>query len=318
MSWKQDSTGKWTWTADGKGNPNKKGDNKTPSKDTFNVTLPTIGGGSSISSVDLAGATFDTTGLGLPASVTSTFANPSQVGGTDLYQALVKTATSHPEAWIPLKYALYQSYFYGTNTPTFTPGFSSQDKSAVTDFLTTLTINNTNTPKGVKPTPVITFLSQQQQLASLYGGAAAQTQVKQVSVPSTPDLVQIADNAFRAATGLPPTSKQAKEFARSYQQQVMASARASVAQPKITTPKIPQTPMGTTPVTPEENLAAVQGAMTKGSAAPKTILQQVTQPPDATVAAQEFARKQNPAAAGSMNIDNALNAMFTSLARNSQ
>jgi hypothetical protein len=77
----------------------------------------------------------------------------------------------------------------------------------------------------------------------------------------------------------------------------MASARASVAQPKITTPKIPQTPMGTTPITPEENLAAVQGAMAKGSAAPKTILQQVTQAPEATVAAQDFARKQNPAAA---------------------
>ena len=30
MSWTKDEKGKWNWTPDGKGNPNKAGDNVTP------------------------------------------------------------------------------------------------------------------------------------------------------------------------------------------------------------------------------------------------------------------------------------------------
>jgi hypothetical protein len=49
-----------------------------------------------------------------------------------------------------------------------------------------------------------------------------------------------------------------------------------------------------------------------------TVLQAVQQEPSAQDAALEYARKANPAAAGSENVSNALNAMFASLARNSQ
>ena len=256
----------------------------------------------------------------MPATVTANFANPAQVNGAQLYQAFVKTATSNPSVWIPLKYALYQSNYYGASKPSFTPGWTNDDKSAVTNFLTTLSLNNTDLSPGQQATPVVTFLSQQQQLALQYGGAASQVQVQKVAVPATSDLVKMADNAFRAATGLPATAAQSKAFAKAYQQQVMAAARASVAQPAISaTPQAPYTtPQGTTPVTPEENAAAIQAQATKMGSAPKVVLQQTQQAPDAGVAAEEFARKANPAATGSQNIDNALNAMFTSLARNSQ
>jgi len=286
-------------------------------KSGWNVVLPSLAGGTgtSISSVDLAGSEFNVMGLGLPlpAGVDQT-----KVNGSQLYNALVKAAVDDPGTWLPIKYALAQSNFY-SGTPSFTPGFQNEDKTAITSFLTTLTHKNSDLAPGQVKTPVATFLAQTQNLAKLYGGEAARTQVQKVTVPNELDLQKIADTAFRNALGKPATLAQQKAFARSFQQDVMAVARASAAQVSRPTPT-PSTAavMGamTPAATPEAAMKSIQQNAAAGQKQPTTVLRQIQEAPNAALAAEEMAIAAAPADAASQRVDNALNAMFTSLQRN--
>jgi hypothetical protein len=301
----------------------------------FVINLPTVpnSGSTNISTVDLSSATFDARGLGLnfPATV-----DPTKVNGVQLYNAFVKMALSNPQ-WSAIKYALAQSHFYNTAPSSYAPGWDDgTDGTAIKQFLSTLAHKNSDLGPNETATPIANFLSQTQNMALNYGGASARTQVQKVTIPNTIDLVHIADSAFRSANGRPPTDAQAKAFAKDFQQQVMAVARANVAQTaQIKAPALPAsagsatafTPKPGAPsidlsganpaTTPEEALTSIQKNAGKGSTT-NTVLQSVQQEPSAQDAALEFARKANPAAAGSENVSNALNAMFASLARNSQ
>ena len=288
-----------------------------PSNTGFNFdfsTLPTSGS-TSVGNADIAGSTYDVSGMNLPIK----FADPTKVNGQQLYDSFVKLASTNPSAWLPIKYALAQSHYYGANVDFTNPNFQSEDKTAVTDFLTNLTKVNSNLNAGEKPTPVISFLSQQQQLANMFGGAASRQVVQKVTVPNELDLQKIADNAFRSAIGKPATAAQQKAFAKSFQQSVLAVARAQAVQtaaatgPQIPTAGITGTPA--TPVTPEQAMAQVNKAAT---VKPKTnvVLQQIQQAPDANVAAEQAAIQAAPSSAASQNVSNALDAMFKSLARN--
>lgn len=290
------------------------------SKDTFQVSgLPSVtsGTGTSVSVADLASASFNAQGLGLkfPPSV-----DPTKVGGQQLYDAIVKAATTKEgqSAWLPLKYALAQSHFY-SSTANMTPGWGSSDSSAITGFLSALVHRNSDGSN----TPVANYLVDQQNLAQQYGGAA--TQVQKVNVPSVTDLSAVADTAFRSALGRPPTAAEAKKFSVSYQQQVMANARASMAQSSIPAPATAtpapvnynQPPTTQSPTTLNQAGASLASNFGKGPKS-STVLQQVQDVATPQNAAEEYARKAAPAEAGSQNISNALNAMFASLARNSQ
>ena len=301
----------------------------------FVINLPSVPGGtgSNISTVDLSTATFDARGLGLvfPGTV-----DAAKVNGSQLYNAFVKMALSNPQ-WAAIKYALAQSHFYNTAPSSYAPGWDDgTDGSAIKQLLTTLAHKNSDLSPNETPTPIANFLSDTQNMALNYGGASARTQVQKVTVPNTIDLVHIADAAFRTANGRPPTDAQSKAFAKEFQQQVMAVARANVAQTaEIKAPALPASAGSTTAftpkpgapsidlsganaaTTPEEALTSIQKNAGKGSTS-NTVLQSVQQEPSAQDAALEFARKSNPAAAGSENVSNALNAMFASLARNSQ
>lgn len=318
MTWVADSKGKLTvWQADGKGNPNVPGDNTTP-KDIFSVDLSALkfNSGSSISTVDLSKETFNVVGLNLPLPPNTDL---TKVNAAQVYNAMVKAAIDKPQIWLPIKYALAQSNFYST-TPSFVPGWDqTQDGGAVKDFLSTLVKKNSDLGAGETKTPVATFLAQTQNMAKLYGGAAARTQVQKVTVPNALDLEKIADTAFRSALGMTPTAKQKSDFAKSYTQQVMAVARASAASTatRTATPSDAAMAGAMAPTTPEAAMTSIKSNAMAASKQPSVQLQQVQQAPDPSVAATEFARKANPAAAGSQNIDNALNAMFASLQRNS-
>ena len=267
---------------------------------------------------DLSSATFNAQGLGLkfPPSV-----DPTKVGGQQLYDAIVKAATTKEgqSAWLPLKYALAQSHFY-SSAANMTPGWGSSDSSAITGFLSALVHRNSDGSN----TPVANYLSDQQNLAATYGGAA--TQVQKVNVPNITDLSSVADTAFRNALGRPPTAAEAKKFSVSYQQQVMANARASMAQ-SISTPAASTTPSSSinynqppttqSPTTPDQAGAALSANFGKGPKS-STVLRQVQDVASPQNAATEFAQQTSPAEAGSENVSNALNAMFASLARNSQ
>lgn len=286
-------------------------------KDGFVVNLPSLPGGTgtSISSADLAGSEFNVMGLGLkfPAGVDAT-----KVNGSQLYNALVKASTDSPSTWLPIKYALAQSNFY-SGTPSFVPGWQNEDKTAVESFLNTLVHRNSDLGPGETKTPVATFLAQTQNLAKLYGGAAARTQVQKVTVPNALDLQKIADTAFRSALGKPPTLKEKNAFVKSYTEQVMAVARASAASTAVSTP----TPSAAAvqgamapAASPEAAMASIKQNAAAAPKAPSVVLKQVQQAPDATVAATQAAIASNPADAASQSVDNALNAMFTSLQRN--
>jgi hypothetical protein len=310
--------------------PSAKGSKK------FVINLPSVPGSGStnISTVDLSSATFDARGLGLtfPATV-----DPTKVNGVQLYNAFVKMALSNPQ-WAAIKYALAQSHFYNTAPTSYAPGWDDgSDGTAIKQFLTTLSHKNSDLGPNETVTPIANFLAQTQNMALNYGGAATRTQIQKVTVPNTIDLVHIADSAFRTANGRPPTDAQAKAFAKDFQQQVMAVARANAAQvTAATTPATPATLGGSstafTPkpgapsvdlsganagVTPDQAVASIQKNAGKGMTT-NTVFKAVQQEPSAQDAALEYARKANPAAAGSENVSNALNAMFASLARNSQ
>jgi hypothetical protein len=289
-------------------------------KDTFKVNLPALnssGSSTSISSVDLSTSEFDATGLvGLkfPAGV-----NPTKVNGIQFYNALVKAAIDSPSIWLPIKYALAQSNFY-SSTPSFTPGWNENDDGgAVKSFLSTLVHKNSDLATGEAKTPVVTFLSQTQNLAKLYGGAAARTQVQKVTVPNPLDLQKIADTAFRSALGFAPTLKQKNDFVKSYTQQVMAVARASAASTAAPTaaPSMGAIQGAMTPAaTPAAAMASIQKNASTTPKQPSMVMKQVQQAPDPSLAAEQMAIASNPAAAASQSVDNALTAMFASLQRN--
>jgi len=293
-----------------------------PNKDTFQIDpaqLAALGGNGtsgSLSSVDWSSATFNAQGLGLTFPKT---VDLSKVSAQQLYDTLIKAATTKEGqgTWLPLKYALGQSHYY-SSMPKMIPGWGTEDKTAVTDFMTALAHKNSDGSN----TPVANYLADQQSLASAYGGAA--TQIQKVNVPSITDLSSVADTAFRSALGRPPTAAEAKKFSVSYQQQVMANARASMAQ-TVSTPSAPISGAFTpkagvpsiSPATPDQAGAAIAAGFGKGPQT-NTVIQQVQDVASPSAAAQDYARKAAPAEAGSENVSNALNAMFASLARNSQ
>lgn len=302
--------------------PSSSASAKSKSKDTFQIDptqLAALGGNTStsLSSVDWSSATFNAQGLGLTFPKT---VDPSKVGAQQLYDALLTAATTKAGqgTWLPLKYALGQSHYY-SSTPQMVPGWGTEDKNAVTNFMATLAHKNSDGSN----TPVANYLADQQSLAATYGGAA--TQIQKVNVPSITDLSSVADTAFRNALGRPPTAAEAKKFSVSYQQQVMANARASMARststPAMATGTTAFTPKAGAPsiasATPDQAGAAIAAGFGKG---PKTntVIQQVQDVASPSAAAQDYARKAAPAEAGSENVSNALNAMFASLARNSQ
>lgn len=286
-------------------------------KETLTIdmsALPSLSGNTGISpsSVDWTSASFDVSGMGLnlPAKV-----NPTKVNATQLYNALVKAANDNPSLWLPIKYALSQSHFY-TSTPSFVPGFTNDDKTAVQNFMSTLIHKNTDLPQGQTATPVLTFLSQTQQMANLYGGAAARTQVQKVVVPNPLDLNKISDVAFRTALGRAPSAKEQKAFVNSYTQQIMAVSRATAAQAALPTLRLPSAAANNTamtPVTPNQAMGSIQQNAMAATKAPSTVLKTVQAAPDAPVAASEFARKADPTRAGVIGANDAISSWLQSL-----
>ena len=289
----------------------------TPPTDSFSIDLSGLGGGSgtSISYVDLSKKQFNVSGLNLqfPAGTDVT-----KVNGTELYNALVKTATTDPSSWLPIKYALAQSNFYAT-TPNFTPGWQSEDKRAVEFFLQTLVHKNTNLSAGEAETPMATFLAQTQNMAKQYGGAATRTKIQNVTIPNELDLNYIAKNALQKVLGS-ATKAQVDAFTKSFQSDIMAVARANSVEPQMITPKM-TAPMSQNPRqadavgTPQ---AMLKQNFVEAQKTPTVQLRATQSPPDANVAAQDFARKIDPNAAAVHGLNDAMGAWFNSLAKGNQ
>jgi hypothetical protein len=281
-------------------------------------SLPSGGGSSNIGKFDITSNEYDISGLGLPASVTG---GKTKLDADSFVKALRKTAEVSPQTWAGIQYALFQSKFYSS-----TPTFGSWDPSSTTDliavknFMESLTAHNSADPTVAAP--VTSYLTDQQNTAIKYGGNAVRTQIAKVQVPNTTDLSYIADKAFRDVLGVGATEKQRKQFAASFQSQIMSAARMSAAATQAQTPTVPSAPSATTPSYPEGFVGpkvpgaaqpTIQQNFQSADMTPKVQVQAVQSAPDANVAAAEFARKADPTQAGVNGLNAAVDTWFKSL-----
>ena len=285
-------------------------------------------GGNNPGQIDITSNRYNITGLGLNPKITG---NQTTLSADEFIQALMKTAYTDPKTWAGIQWALYQSNFYGGATPSF-GAWNANDKTGVTRFMQALTVLNPDKTKGASVTK---FLTTQQNQAITLGGNQIRTRVAKAAVPNTLDITTVFDKAYRAATGEAPTAAQSKKFAAEYQSQVLGIARAN-AMDQATTPfegvptmspsEVPAIPGATTngkpavsgtTATPLPSKSIAENFAAARNTSPVSVVAQ-QQVADPTVAATEFARKSAPDKVAAQNIDLALNAMFSSLARNSQ
>ena len=294
--------------------------------------LPSGGGKTKkLNVIDLSG-TFDVRGLGLPPSSLAG-KDPSAMTADDVAYALHRTALTRSDIWAGIQHGLNKSNFYTASQPILGVWDQTTDIGAIKNFLEgAVTLYP---PSAGKSVPAAQFLNEQENLAIKLGGNGVRNQIAKVTVPNELDLNYVFDKAFRAATGQVPTEKQLKTFARSYQSDVLANARANaVSSLAAKNPAATALTSAPTEVAPGA-IAGINAPATRpsivpppgptiaenyASAAKSPSVSVVSQPDVANVdvAATNFARKSAPAQAGSENISNALNAMFASLARNSQ
>lgn len=271
--------------------------------------------------IDLSASTYDISGLGLPSSVTG---GRNVLTTSEFATALHKTALTRPDIWAGIQYAMYRSNFYSSAPDIGLWG--SADLSGIKMYMEAMTVLN-DIPINL---PANAFLTQQENAAKTLGGNGVRNQIAKVTVPNTLDLNYISDKAFRAALGRPPTAKESKAFASSYQGDVMAMARSNAAATsaaKTTTPTpsapAPSASVSTHPqtITPPE--PTPQASIADNYAAAKNTPPTVSivgqqDMADPTVAATAFARKSDPKSAAAQNVSNALNSMFQALARHNQ
>jgi hypothetical protein len=197
--------------------------------------------------------------------------------------------------------------------------WTSTDLQHVKSWLTGLHFDNTNlapvvagqkAAQPVAPKVFDSFVAAIPQ-AKAYGsvGVAKAVAAPVVRAPATADLDAVAQKVFRDTLGRPPTTQESSSFSKQFQDLALSIGNSKNASRKQSS---------FAPVADPASLAPVgQTPAHAGGKVAKTAdtLQDL---PNAGVAATNFARNTAPAEAGAENIDNALNGMFASLARNSR
>ena len=116
MSWTKDNNGTWVWTPDGKGNPNKAGDNVTPlpPRPSFDMGTGSTGSESTAYTVDVGFGLVDTKGnpLALP---------PIQIGSY-----ITTLAGKDPKAFARVKAAVAALTGRKTLDPSYVGGYVSK------------------------------------------------------------------------------------------------------------------------------------------------------------------------------------------------
>lgn len=276
--------------------------------------------------IDITSIQYNVQGLGLSAKATG---GKMTLTADELINALQRTAIEDPQTWAGIQYAMFRANYYGQTMPSL-GSWGTSDPASVKRFMEALTITSTD-PNAA--TPVSTFLTQQENAAISLGGNGVRSQIQNVTIPNKLDLDYIAKKAFQNVLG-GATKKQVDAFTKSFQADVLAVARANASQAQPAIPKIPSTmpaastggghyegstfvPDATTaPQMPAGNSIAQN--LTEAQTAPSIQLRATQSAPDATVAAEEFARKANPKAAAVHGLSDAMNSWFTSLSKGNQ
>jgi hypothetical protein len=253
-----------------------------------------------------AQSTMPTDGLNIPGHSTGSLT------GEQLYEAVKSAFQTGSAAGGNIRARLSQ----------FIPGFTSKvagskwstwDDRAIRDWLESVHTNNAINPNS-QWTPASALQIRQKSA----GGSGTAYNVTNnirytlppavVRAPATADLDAIAQKAFRDTLGRPPTTDESAQFGKQFQDLALSIGNSKNASKKLNTfapVADPASLSGT-----GQTSAPVTGKIAKTADTLQSL-------PDAGVAATNFARNTAPAEAGAENIDNALNGMFASLARNS-
>jgi hypothetical protein len=113
MSWTKDKNGTFIWTPDGKGNPNKSGDNVTPPP-SFDMGTDTTGSDSSIYKVDVGFGLVDSKG------------NPLALPPIQLGSYITTLAGTNPKAYARVKAAVAALTGRKTLDPSYVGGYVSK------------------------------------------------------------------------------------------------------------------------------------------------------------------------------------------------
>ena len=277
---------------------------------------------------DISKNTYNIAGLGLPTNLT---AGKTVVDADTFIKLLQATASTNPGVWAGLQYAMFRANYYGNTMPDL-GAWGTTDATGVKNLMEALTSINQFNATPSSTVDVNSFLTQQENAAIKLGGNGIRTQIAKVTIPNALDLNYIADKAFRTALGRPPTAKESKAFVQSYQGDVMAAARSNATttstQAQAVSPAIPMQTTAPTVSSPAGHLipnaqvapppeTSIAQNYASASQVPTTSIVGQQDVANSDVAAAAFARKSAPAQAASQNVSVALDAMFASLARNS-
>ena len=259
---------------------------------------PIDGGGKTVDPTSWKAAAKDSgnySGLGIP--------NASNLTGEQALISIEQMALKDPAQWAKIRTQLVAMHAYsGKKLPTFTSNWSSTDSNAVRWAITQYHVLNLpaagspvvpSTVGGVVGTPKTPFLSfaQSQAKALKSSGYTSSSSVAPIiPLPATADLNQVTKDAFVKNLGFNPTPAQQASFSKQFQDLVLSYGQAksnAKAQKAFATP----------------------GATSTASHSPIAI----EQPPNADVAATNFALKADPNAAGAHGLNEAMGAWFQQL-----
>lgn len=223
-------------------------------------------------------ASFDVSGLGIPGHATGSMT------GDQIYQAFNAIAHSkNIKSWLAIR-AILKDTVPGYTAKDLKYNWTSQDSNALKQKLSEL--HNASVSLGDKST-FKTYLVDQHTLATKSGINFATINAKTtkapslVSVPATPDLMKAANDAFTTTLGRAASPEEQAAFSKDFQSLVSQYASG----------KSKTTPAEFSPAPTQPTM----GNPTPQVATPITLpAGQVMEPPNANVAAANYAAQQNP------------------------
>jgi hypothetical protein len=275
---------------------------KTGNTSVDSLNFPQLPGSGSTDSnwAAAAKASYDVTGLGLP----NTPAN-GQMTGDQIYQAFNAMAASNDKNWSGIRDIL-KNTIPGYTAKDLKLNWTNQDVTATRDFITTL--HNYNVTYPTKQMGITAFLNTTAKQAQKSGVSfntlnSTQTTAPIITLPSQADLADTAQKAFATTLGRSASPAEVEDFAKKYQDLVLSYGNAKVDAKKNAAFNAPANPIqfdqtGQTPQ-PIVNPVAATNA--------------IEQPPTASLAAANYAAKQNPTEASAQAAADGLNQFMSML-----
>ena len=270
---------------------------------TDSLNFGTLGGGNQQKSgwTGAAAATFSTGGF-IPGKPSMT--------GDEVLQAFNALAADNSPTWSTFRDVL-KNTIPGYNLKDLKSNWTSQDVSAIKNFLVTLNNRNTTfqgTDKGTLN--IVAFANQTLANAKKTGSSfstlnSTSTTTPLIPIPSTADLMGDATTAFTKKLGRTPTQAEATDFAKKYQDLVLSYGNAKVSAKKNAAFEAPAQPISF-----QQQGTPASATMVKN---PVAATNAIMQPPTSSTAAENFATRKSPTEASAQAAADGLNQFLTML-----